>query len=76
MMLLRCLQTMEKESVSRKSTINEFNHLPNLGTGFKSMKWDEDEYREYHILPCWLNMIRVVVVNKDRDVFWVIIVDF
>ena len=46
------------------------------GHGIKCMKWDEDEYREYHILLCWLNMIRVVVVNKDRDVFWVIIVDF
>ena len=44
--------------------------------GFKCMKWDKDEYiRVYHILFCWLNMTRVVVVNKDRDVFGVIIVD-
>ena len=29
----------------------------------------------YHILPCWLNMIRIVVVNKDRDIFGFIMVD-
>ena len=41
------------------------------------MKWDEEEYiRVYHIVLRWLNMIRVVIVNKDRDVFRVIMVDF
>ena len=69
---------MEKEAVSRKSTINEFNHLPNLDrVFFRCMKWDEEEYiRVYHIVLCWLNMIRVVIVNKDRDVFGVIMVNF
>jgi hypothetical protein len=31
---------------------------------------------EYHILLCWLNVVRVVVVNKNRDIFRVIMIDF
>jgi hypothetical protein len=30
----------------------------------------------YHILLRWLHMVRVVVVNKNSDIFGVIMVDF
>ena len=64
---------LPQEHHQRVQSSSESGH----GVFFKCMKWDEEEYiRVYHIVLCWLNMIRVVVVNKDRDVFGVIMVDF
>jgi hypothetical protein len=34
--MIKYLRTMEKEVVSSKSTINEFNHLLNLDTTFSA----------------------------------------
>lgn len=38
------------------------------------MRWDR-KISIYHILLCWLCMIRIVVVDKDCDVVGVIMVE-
>jgi hypothetical protein len=72
--MIRCQQTVEEEAVSRLSTIDEFRHLLNLETNLAQDAGQKVNI--YHILLSWLHMVRVVVVNKNSDIFGVIMVDF